>query len=193
MHALLTSMDAKVFVLTLTATHTDAALREIAKEHRGILLQCGLDDAWLDKFAYDALEMEPQWDGHVRQFCWWACNSNEESDDKVVSIYLIDGVCAKTSHTGFFIDSDSTCIRMDVDMSSADALQQATYDRLRLGLTTCAEDTQKCYSPEWVAEHELHMPPMLQIAPGIQLYQWRSDRGDEDWRDLRLFVFQNKY
>jgi len=194
MYALITSADAQAFTLTLQATDTDQAIFEIVQAHRDVLLQCGLSDDWLNANALDEdeLDKEPQWDAHVRLFGWWACYTDQESDDAIVAVHIIDGSRIQASDTGYFLDANSACMRFDLDAGSDESFKQATYDRIRLGLTDCTEDAQACFSAAWVADHESQMPPVQQLAPGIRFCEWHSDRGYEDWRHLRLYVFDNR-
>ena len=84
MNAIITDMCARVFPVTVAATDSDAAIREIAYQHRDILGHCGMPSSCTSEHFLDDLRgMEPQWQENIRIQTWWATLGPWESDDRM--------------------------------------------------------------------------------------------------------------
>ncbi len=191
MLAFITSSDGPEFLLTLNATNTDEAIRELAEQHRDTLVQCGNSERWIDRWVEEDQWFTPRWEANVRIIN--LCELITEDDESWnVSAYLIGGERSQTSHIGIFRDAYDYPWFFEYDETSGDALRCAAYQRIRLGFAQGSPDVQECFSEAWVDAHEASMPSVLQVTPALRFCEWHSDRGYQEWRHLRLYIFDNR-
>lgn len=194
MIALVTDICASVTPLRLKSTDTDEAVREIVSEHSDVLNKCGLSDEWLAKYALQDFDYyDPEWHINIRLYQWWACSSQYESDDEIVTAYILDGSKAQSSHTGLFIGPCGDYLAFDYNETTDDSLRLAAYDIICKGLLDFNDDTHDAYSPAWVMDNKHVMPEITELMDGCLRYcEWWNDRCCEDFSQLRLYIFENR-
>ena len=107
MDVLLIDMCARALIIELAAGNTDDGILEILDEHQDELIRLGLTHEWLQEYGWsDIPYFVPQWDKNVRIFDWWACNSFFESDDEIVTAFLVDPRRTNAENTLIFLAED---------------------------------------------------------------------------------------
>jgi len=215
MIALITDICASVTPIRLKSTNTDEAIREIVSEHSNVLNKCGLPDEWLTEYALKDLDDHvhvniftssqgfhsvtrnlddhvPEWHVNIRLYQWWACFSLYESDDEIVTAYILDSSKAQSSHTGLFFSPCGEHLAFDYTETSDDSLRLAVYDTICKGLVDFNDDTHDAYSPEWVMDNKHVMPEITEIMDGLLYCEWWNDRCCVDFSQLRLYIFENR-
>jgi len=177
----------------LASSDSDDAIREIVRDHRSVLLRCGLSASWIDAYGLEDLGATvPQWQENVRIFTWWFCPTQYESDDEIVTALIVDSRKTRASHTGIFLSPCGEYLAFEcVGRNPRDRFRVA-YKRIRDGLVDFNDDTREAYPPAWVDANKDAFPELTVVLPGIEYCEWRSDLGHEDFNHLRLYLFENE-
>ena len=193
MIALLIDLYGIVTPLCLTANNTDDAIREIVQTHRNVLVQCGLTDEWINENVYKVLtDEDPEWRENVREYFWYARHPEYDSYDQMAAPLIVDPARAKTSHTGLLVGTSGENVVFAYDEAGPESLRLAAYAALRQGRAIFIENTQEAFSDEWIDANKEKTPPLLSVMPGLRYGELHSDRGDEDFGTLRLYIFDNR-
>jgi hypothetical protein len=193
MIALITDICARVTPLMLSSLDTESAIQEIILNHRNLLTQSGLTPEWIDRYAYEELELcDPQWEANIRIYTWWACYSQYESDDEIVTAFVADTSKAKTTHTGIFFSPCGEFVVFEYNEVSQEDLRLAIYGRIQEGLTDFVTDTQEAFSPAWVDRNHENMPMIENVMRGLRFCQWTGDCKYEEFNLLRLYLIENR-
>ena len=191
MNAIITDMCARVFPVTVAATDSDAAIREIAYQHRDILGHCGMPSSCTSEHFLDDLRgMEPQWQENIRIQTWWATLGPWESDDRMARALIADPSRATAPFTGVFLNVCAEQLAFPCRSLESEQLAEDVYGRIRDGLTDFTQETTERFSRDWVDGQRMRMPPLSDVIPGLKYCEWAASE-DDDFGQLRLYLFDN--
>jgi hypothetical protein len=193
MIALILGTYTPITPLILSSFDTESAIKEIILNHRNLLIESGLTPEWLDQYAYDELDFcDPQWEANIRIYTWYACYSQYESDDQIVTAYIADTSRSTKSHTSILFASTGESLIFEYDETSQNDIRRAVYGKIREGLLNFTSDTQEAFSPAWVDQNQNHMPIIENLMKGLRFCQLEGDSKHEEFNSLQLYLIENQ-
>jgi len=194
MDVLLTDICARALIIELAAGNTDDGILEILDAHQDELIRLGLTHEWLQENGRsDIPYLTPQWDKSVRIFEWWACYSIYESDDQIVTIFLVDSRRTSAETTLIFLAEDGEYKVYQSDMHNLrDLLVDIQWQLAEGGFEWEVEDIQAVFSRRWLLSDFLAPDDIVKINDRVRRIQWAPGYDENAWARLRCFMFRNK-
>jgi hypothetical protein len=194
MDVLLTDICARALTIELAAENTDDGILEILDEHQDDLIEMGLTHDWIQENGWsDIPYIVHQWNKNVRIFDWWACYSMYESDDQIVTAFLVDSRRTGVENTLIFLAESGEYKVYQSDLHDIkEVLVDIQWQLAAKGFEWEVVDVQEAFSRRWLLSDFLAPDKIEKINDRVRRIQWAPGYDQNEWARLRCFVFSNK-
>lgn len=182
----------EIYPLVVNATSLDRAIVEVVTDRTEILTALGLTKSWLDEYGLKDFDTaEHLWTENVLCHEWWACYSEDESDDRIVHALFIDSSRATKRFTGLLFGGCGEYTIFSFNEDSSGDIAGIVYEHMEAGLYDIVYDSAVAFPHHWFVAQNRKLPQARRILPSVQRYDWIGVNPYPEFNVLQLYVIEN--